>query len=59
MTDKNLIYYLTRIDVLREEVKYYQSLLRDHDTGHIRTTINFLQERIAHLEGKQQGQPFD
>ena len=59
MEDKNLIYYLARIDVLREEVKYYRTLLQDHDTGHIRTTINFLEERIQHLEGKTVGWPFD
>jgi len=60
MAEKNLIYYLTRIDVLREEVKYYRTLLQDHDTGHIiHTTIHFLEQRIQHLEGKQQGWPFD
>ena len=59
MTEENLIYYLTRIDVLREEVKYYRTLLQDHDTGHIRTTIGFLEERIQHLEGKRVGWPFD
>ena len=59
MEDENLIYYLTRIDVLREEVKYYRTLLQDHDTGHIHTTIGFLEQRIRHLEGKQQGWPFD
>ena len=59
MTEENLIYYLTRIDVLREEVKYYRTLLQDHDTGHIHTTIHFLEQRIQHLEGKQQGWPFD
>jgi len=59
MAEENLIYYLARIDVLREEVKYYQTLLQDSDTGHIRTTINFLEERIHHLEGKKVGWPFD
>lgn len=59
MTEENLIYYLTRVDVLREEVKYYRTLLQDHDTGHIRTTIDFLEQRIRHLEGKEQGWPFD
>ena len=59
MAEENLIYYLTRIDVLREEVKYYRTLLQDSDTGHIRTTINFLEERIQQLEGKRVGWPFD
>ena len=59
MTEENLIYYLTRIDVLREEVKYYRTLLQPHDTGHINTTISFLEQRIRHLEGKEQGWPFD
>jgi hypothetical protein len=55
----NLIYYLTRIDVLKEEIKYYTTLLAEHDTGHIRTTIGFLEQRIEHLEGKKKGWPFD
>lgn len=59
MNEENLIYYLTRIDVLREEVEYYRTLLQPHDTGHIHTTIGFLEQRIRHLEGKQQGWPFD
>jgi hypothetical protein len=53
MAEENLIYYLTRIDVLREEVKYYQTLLQDHDTGHIKTVIRFLEDRIEYLQGNQ------
>ena len=54
-----LINDIVRIDVLYEEIEYYKSLLQDEDTGHIRTTIGFLTDRILQLEGKKQGWPFD
>ena len=54
MTTKNkkLINDLIRLDVLKEEVEYYKTLIREHDTGHIHTTINFIKRRIEELEGK-------
>jgi hypothetical protein len=57
--ETKLINDIVRIDVLYEEIEYYKSLLQDHDTGHIRTTIGFLTDRILHLEGKKRGWPFD
>ena len=48
----NLIADITRINVLEQEVEYYKTLLQDHDTGHIHTTIGFIRRRIEELEGK-------
>lgn len=53
-----LINDIIRIDVLEEEIQYYRSLLQPHDTGHIHTTINFLQNRINNLKGKYDEWPF-
>ena len=50
--NKKLINDLVRLDVLREEVEYYKTLLQPHDTGHIHTTIGFIERRIEELEGK-------
>ena len=50
--NKKLINDLVRLDVLREEVEYYKTLLQPHDTGHIHTTIGFIKRRIEELEGK-------
>tara|TARA_B100002019_G_scaffold271201_1_gene265414 strand:+ start:1033 stop:1203 length:171 start_codon:yes stop_codon:yes gene_type:complete len=41
---------LVRLMVLEEEVEYYKTLLMPHDTGHIHTTINFLEARIQEIE---------
>ena len=54
----NLINDIVRLSVLKEEVAYYVTLLEPEDTGHIRTAINFLCDRIEYLEGKK-GWPFD
>jgi hypothetical protein len=35
---------------LRREIKYLTSKLEDHDTGHIRTTINVLEQRIKDID---------
>ena len=41
---------LNTIMVLQGELEYYKTLLQPHDTGHIHTTINFLEERIKDLQ---------
>ena len=41
---------LVKLIVLEEEIEYYKTLLMPHDTGHIHTTINFLEERIKDLQ---------
>ena len=41
---------LVRLMVLTDEVEHYKTLLMPHDTGHIHTTINFLEERIKDLQ---------
>jgi|ETNmetMinimDraft_14_1059893.scaffolds.fasta_scaffold03135_3 hypothetical protein len=43
---------LITISVLEREIAYYKTLIRDHDTGHIHTSIRFLQERVNHLKGE-------
>ena len=47
-----LINDIVRLDVLKQEVEYYKTLIREHDTGHIHTTIGFIRRRIEELEGK-------
>jgi len=41
---------LVRLIVLTEEVEHYKTMLMPHDTGHIHTTINFLEDRIKDLQ---------
>ena len=41
---------LVTLMVLTEEVEHYKTLLMPHDTGHIHTTINFLEARIRDLQ---------
>ena len=41
---------LVTLKVLTEEVEHYKTLLMPHDTGHIHTTINFLEARIKDLQ---------
>ena len=41
---------LNTIVVLQSEVEHYKTLLQPHDTGHIRTTISFITERIQDLK---------
>jgi hypothetical protein len=57
--NKQLINDIVRIDVLKEEAAYYRTLFQDHNTGHIRTAVNFIEDRIANLEGKKKDWPFD
>ena len=49
---------MIRIEVLEQEIEYYKTLLQPSDTGHIHTTINFLQQRIKNLKGIKEW-PFD
>lgn len=43
---------LIRINFLEEEIKYAQSCLREHDTGHIRTAIGWMEQRIEELKNE-------
>lgn len=43
-----------RIQILTEEIEYYNTLIEDHDCGHIHTTIDFLESRIKNLAGKKE-----
>ena len=49
---KKLINDIVRISVLEEEIAYFKTLIREHDTGHIHTTIGFLKRRIEELKGE-------
>jgi hypothetical protein len=51
MSNKDLIHSLMRIEILESEVEYAKSQLQPHDTGHIHTTISWLQQRIEDLKG--------
>ncbi len=55
---KTLINDIVRISVLEEEIAYYKTLLRTHDTGHIHTTIGFLSQRLSNLKGELAEWPF-
>ena len=50
--NKKLLNDIVRISVLEEEVEYYKTLLREHDTGHIHTAIGFIKRRIEELKGE-------
>lgn len=39
------------IRVLEKEIELYKTRLREHDTGHIHTTISYLKHRIDELKG--------
>ena len=41
---------IVKLVVLQEEVDHYKTMLMPHDTGHIHTTINFLEARIQEIE---------
>ena len=47
-----LINDIVRISVIEEEIEYYKTLIRETDTGHIHTTIGFLNRRIEELKGE-------
>ena len=47
-----------RIQILKEEIDYYKTLIEPHDCGHVHTTIGFLKERIKHLAGGPRVWPF-
>ena len=53
-----LINDLMRINVLEEELEYYKTLIQEHDTGHIHTTISFIHERLKILKGGEKQWPF-
>ena len=50
--NKKLLNDIVRISVLEEEVEYYKTLLREHDTGHIHTAIGFIKRCIEELKGE-------
>ena len=55
---RKLINDLVRIEVLEEELAYYRTLIQTHDTGHIHTTIHFIEDRVRILKGGKPEWPF-
>ena len=45
-------YYTTRdiIDVLKSQIEYLKTEIKEHDTGHIHTAISVLNHRIQQLD---------
>ena len=41
---------LITISVLEREIAYYKTLIRDHDTGHIHTSISYLESRVEEVQ---------
>ena len=39
-----------KIEILREEIEVFRSRIKEHDTGHLYTTISTLEHRIEELE---------
>jgi len=46
---KDAIDSWTYIKVLQHEIEYLKSQFQDHDTGHLRTTVNVLENRVREL----------
>ena len=57
-SNKKLINDIVRISVLKEEIEYYKTLIRETDTGHIHTAIHFIEDRIRNLKGRKKEWPF-
>ena len=48
--EKNLMITINdRIDVLLSEIEYAKSQLQPHDTGHIHTSIHWMEHRLDQL----------
>ena len=47
--------HYAKIEILENEIKYFETLLEPHDCGFIYTTISFLKERIENLKGNKNG----
>ena len=56
--NKKLINDIVRINVLEEELEFYRTLIQPEDTGHIHTTINFIEDRVRILKGGKPEWPF-
>ncbi len=44
-----------KIIMLMEEIAIIESRFKEHDTGHLRTTVNVLRQRVLELKGKIHG----
>ena len=49
---------LIKIKVLEDEIEYFKSLIQEHDTGHIHTTIDCLETRVKELKDSPTDDPF-
>ena len=48
--DLSIMDLTNHIEVLTKEIRELESRFQPHDTGHLRTTVNVLTERILELE---------
>ena len=46
---------VNKIIMLMEEIAIIESRFEEHDTGHLRTTVNVLRQRVLELKGKIHG----
>ena len=44
-----------KIIMLMEEIAILESRFEEHDTGHLRTSVNVLKQRVLELKGKIHG----
>jgi hypothetical protein len=40
------------VDVLKQEIELIKSRFEDHDTGHLKTTVFVLEERVKELQSQ-------
>ncbi len=60
MSEKYLSYEwntttVEKIIMLMEEIAVLESRFEEHDTGHLRTTVNVLKQRVLELKGRIHG----
>ena len=46
---KDTIDSLTYVKVLQHEIEYLKNQFQDHDTGHLKTTVNVLEKRVQEI----------
>jgi len=46
---KDTIDYWTYVKVLQHEIEHLKSQFQDHDTGHLRTAVSVLENRVLEL----------
>jgi len=49
-TRKDFTGNLITVSIIEQEIKYAESQLQEHDTGHIHTAINWMRSRVEDLK---------